>query len=115
MPKTREEICAALAQDLMDLFESIAQAQSPQAPATRLYSFDDLAEMLGKSICTVRQWGAAGEFGELVRVGNSLRVTQEGLDKFIRDHSGPPKKRTSRKQPRAVRNMTNPKGQPLGI
>lgn len=107
--KTKEEICTAFAQVMVDCLDYLNQqgcAQGESAPATRLYSYDDLADMLGKSKNTVRQWVCAGEFGEPVKVGSSTRVTQAGVDKFLSDHSGPTKKKRSGAHTRALRTTT---------
>ncbi len=90
--KNKETICANLAQALMEYLEVMCTPRDEPSSGIRLYSFEELVEMLGKSKSTVRQWVCAGKFGEPVKVGNSTRVTQAGLDKFIADHSGPTKK-----------------------
>lgn len=113
--KSREEICTALAQDLMDYLEWMLSSKGTSAPGSKLYTYDDLAQMLGKSKSTIRQWVCAGEFGEPVKVGNSTRVTQAGLDKFIADHSGPTKKQPSKARARISRTVAAHQGQPLGI
>lgn len=106
--RTIEEIAQALARDLAELFTAaLTHTEQPApGPTTRLYSFDELAEMMGKSKSTVSQWVRAGEFGEPVKVGNSIRVTQAGVDKYIADHSGPTKKRPSRARARTMRPAT---------
>lgn len=94
MQKSKEAICAALAQALLDYVDLLGQHEEPvEAAQTRLYSMNDLAEMFGKSKETMRQWVCAGMFGEPVKVGGSLRVTQAGVDKYIADHTGPTRKR----------------------
>lgn len=115
--KNLEAACAAFSQALADLLAALSEANRlASAPATRLYTYDDLAEMLGKSKSTVHQWVCAGEFGEPVKVGSSTRVTQEGLDKFLADHTGPTKKRPARSPKRTKSpQKLNPQGQPLGI
>lgn len=80
-----------------DLGEAIANfvrqaamiQQAPGPDGAKLYSTEDLSELLGKSKDTIRRWIANGEFGEPVHVGKSVRVTQAGLDKYLTDHSGP--------------------------
>lgn len=114
--KNLEDACMALSKALADVLTALSEANRPEpASATRLYTYDNLAEMFGKSKSTVRQWVCAGEFGEPVKVGNSIRVTQAGVDKFIADHSGPTKKMPSRARPKKVRAATSPQGLPLGI
>lgn len=111
-----EEVALALAQAmqaLADAIKVINEDDKPR-PGTHLYSYDDLAQMLGKSKSTVRQWVCEGQFGEPVTVGSSTRVTQAGLDKFIADHSGPTKKQPSKARTR-IRTSGAYKGQPLGI
>lgn len=111
---SREEVCQAVTQAVMLCLEYLEQQGEPQ-PATRLYTYDDLAQMLGKSKSTVRQWVCEGQFGEPVTVGSSTRVTQAGVDKFIADHSGPVKKQPSKVRTRTSRTVTAHQGQPLGI
>ncbi len=111
---SREEVCQAVTQAVMLCLEYLEQQGEPQ-PTTRLYTYDDLAQMLGKSKSTVRQWVCAGEFGEPVTVGSSTRVTQAGVDKFIADHSGPVKKQPGKPRTRANRVATARQGLPLGI
>lgn len=117
-PISREEICQAVAQAMMlclKYLEQQGRAQDEQQPAPRLYTYDDLAAMLGKSKSTVRQWVCEGQFGEPVMVGSSTRVPQAGVDKFIADHSGPVKKQPSKARTRTSRTVAAHKGQPLGI
>ncbi|MCI9192013.1 MAG: helix-turn-helix domain-containing protein [Acutalibacter muris] len=114
-PKTLEEACAALTVAFVDCLEMLCRAQDEPQPATRLYTYDDLAQMLGKSKSTVREWVRAGKFGEPVTVGSSTRVTQAGVDKFIADHSGPVKKQPSKARTRTTRTAAAHQGQPLGI
>lgn len=110
-----EEVAVALAQAMQALADAIKVINEDDEPhpATRLYSYDDLAQILGKSKSTVRQWVCAGKFGEPVTVGSSTRITQAGLDKFIADHSGPTKKQPSKARTRTPRPTRQ--GQPLGI
>lgn len=114
-PKTLEEACAALMAAFVDCLELLGQARDEPQPATRLYTYDDLAQMLGKSKSTVREWVRAGQFGEPVTVGSSTRVPQAGVDKFIADHSGPVKKQPGKARTRTSRTVAAHKGQPLGI
>lgn len=112
-----EEVAVALAQAMQALANAIKalnEEDNPQ-PAPRLYTYDDLAQMLHKSKSTVRQWVCEGQFGEPVKVGSSTRVTQAGLDKFIADHSGPPHKQPGRARTRTSRTAAAHQGQPLGI
>lgn len=115
--KTLEDVASALAQAMQALADVLAalNQESPEPqPSTRLYSYNDLAQMLGKSKSTVRQWVCEGQFGEPVKVGSSTMVTQAGVDKFITDHSGPVKKRSS-KAHTYTRKPNAYKGPPLGI
>lgn len=113
--KALEEATAALAQAIAAVMKALNEPEEVQVqPTTRLYTYDDLAQMLGKSKSTVRQWVCAGEFGEPVTVGSSTRVTQAGVDKFITDHSGPTKKQPNRARSRP-RTPAAYKGPPLGI
>lgn len=114
-PQTLEEACAALTAALMDCLEMLGRARDEPEPALRLYTYDDLAQMLGKSKSTVREWVRAGKFGEPVTVGSSTRVTQAGVDRFISDHSGPVKKQPSKARTRTSRTVAAHQGQPLGI
>ena len=113
--KSKETVCAALAQALMDYLDLMSGERKELAPGPRLYAYSELAELLGKSKDTIRQWVCAGEFGEPVIVGNSTRVTQAGLDKFIRDHSGPTEKMPSRVRKRVLRAEVKTGKLPLGI
>lgn len=113
--KSQEAICANLAKALMEFLEILCTSQDEPQPTTRLYTYDDLAQMLGKSKSTVREWVRAGKFGEPVTVGSSTRVTQAGVDQFIADHSGPVKKQPSKARTRASRTAVTHQGQPLGI
>lgn len=114
-PQTLEEACMALTAALMDCLEMLGRARDEPEPAPRLYTYDDLAQMLGKSKSTVREWVRDGKFGEPVTVGSSTRVTQAGVDKFIADHSGPVKKQPSKSRTRTSRTAAAHQGQPLGI
>lgn len=117
-PLSREEVCQAVAQALMLCLEYLDQqnrVQDEPQPATRLYTYDDLAQMLGKSKSTVREWVRAGQFGEPVTVGSSTRVPQAGVDKFIADHSGPVKKQPGKARTRTSRTAAAHQDQPLGI
>lgn len=114
-PKTLEEACTALTTALVDCLEVLGHVRNEPQPTTRLYTYDDLAQMLGKSKSTVRQWVCEGQFGEPVTVGSSTRVTQAGVDKFITDHSGPMKKQPGKARTRTSRTVAAHKGQPLGI
>ncbi len=113
-PKALEEATTALAQALAAVINALNEPDEPQ-PTTRLYTYDDLAQMLGKSKNTVREWVRAGKFGEPVTVGSSTRVTQAGVDMFIADHSGPVKKQPSKARTRTSRTVAAHQGQPLGI
>lgn len=111
-----EDACMALSKALADVLTALNEANRPEPqPTTRLYTYDGLAEMFGKSKDTIRQWVCAGEFGEPVKVGNSTRVTQEGMDKFLSDHSVPPNKMPNRTRKRTTRATAKTQGQPLGI
>ena len=117
-PLSCEEVCQAVAQALMLCLEYLDQqsrARDEPQPATRLYTYDDLAAMFGKSKSTIRQWVCEGQFGEPVTVGSSIRVTQAGVDKFIADHSGPVKKQPSKARTRTNRTAAAHQGKPLGI
>lgn len=117
-PLSCEEVCQAVAQALMLCLEYLDQqsrARDEPQPATRLYTYDDLAAMFGKSKSTIRQWVCAGQFGEPVTVGSSTRVPQAGVDKFIADHSGPVKKQPGKARTRTNRTVAAHQGQPLGI
>lgn len=109
-----EEATIALAQALTAVMKALQEPGEPAQPAVKLYTYDELAQMLGKSKSTIRQWVCEGQFGEPVTVGSSTRVTQAGVDKFIADHSGPTKKRVSKSQSR-FRAPAAYKGPPLGI
>lgn len=117
-PVSREEVCQAVAQAVMLCLEYLEQQNcvwdEPQS-TTRLYTYDNLAQMLGKSKSTVREWVRAGKFGEPVTVGSSTRVTQAGVDKFIADHSGPTQKQPNKARTRTSRTAAARQGPPLGI
>ncbi|MCH5352975.1 MAG: helix-turn-helix domain-containing protein [Acutalibacter sp.] len=86
-----EKACTAFAEAMatfMSQMVAMGQESKPES-GTKLYSFEDLAGIFGKTKGTIRQWACAGEFGELVKAGKSTLVTQAGLDKYIADHSGP--------------------------
>ncbi len=110
--RSKEEICAALAQDIVALVDLLSTPNEPQA-GVKLYTFAELGKMMGKSKDTIRQWACAGQFGEPVRVGQSIRVTQAGLDQFLADHSGPIQKRRTPKK--RIKAGFNPSGEPFGI
>lgn len=107
-----EAATTALAHALADVLAALSE-ETQATPAPRLYTYGDLADMFHKSKETIRQWICVGEFGEPVKVGSSTRVTQEGLDKFLANHTGPTQRRASRSRPKQVRK--NPSGEPLGI
>lgn len=95
--KSKEKAAQALAAALLEFLDCMTQPEPyAQEPETKLYSFEDLAQMFGKSKGTIRQWVCAGEFGDPVKVGSSTRVTQDGVGKYITDHSGPIKKQEIR-------------------
>lgn len=98
--KSRKKVVQALAEALLDYLDCMALSAPSAEPAPKLYSYDDLAQMLGKSKSTIRQWVCAGEFGEPVAAGKSTLVTQAGLDKYIADHSQPTQKRQALRQSR---------------
>ncbi len=106
--KSRETICANLAQALMDYLELMCAPRDEPAPGPQLYTYSDLAAIFEKSKSTIRQWVYAGEFGEPIMVGSSLRVTQEGLDKFMADHSSPTKKQRPQGRSRSTRTPAPP-------
>ncbi len=41
-----------------------------------LYEIEDVAEYLGKSVCTIRRYVKCGEL-ECIRIGNKLKFTDE--------------------------------------
>lgn len=114
MKRTREEICQSLAQDLLDYLELMAQP-APAPDDTKLYTSAELMKMFSKSRGTISQWIREGLFGDPVKVGNSIMVTQAGVDKFIADHSGPTKKRSRKPRTRTNHAVTAHQGPPLGI
>lgn len=83
----------ALAEAAESIQECCAAQEEQEESGVKLYSCDDLAKMFGKTKGTIRQWICAGEFGEPVQAGSSLRVTQAGLEQYIANHSGPTQKR----------------------
>lgn len=109
-----EEATNALAQALAAVIEALNNSSELSQSAPRLYTYDDLAKMFGKSKSTIRQWVCAGQFGEPVKAGASTLVTQAGVDKFLADHSGPTQKRQSKARTRS-RTPAAYKGPPLGI
>lgn len=96
--KSREKAAVALAEALLDYLDCMAPPAPSAEPTARLYSYDDLAQMFGKSKSTIRQWVCAGEFGEPVIAGSSTRVTQAGVDKYIADHSKPTQRRQTQRR-----------------
>ena len=63
-----------------------------------LYTAKELAERYGVSCATIRSKMAAGEFGELVSVGERTRlVSWAGVQAYESTHTGMSTKRTSEK------------------
>ena len=63
-----------------------------------LYTAKELAERYGVSCATIRSKMAAGEFGELVSVGERTRlVPWAGVQAYESTHTGMSTKRTSEK------------------
>ncbi len=107
--KSKEEICQALAENLMAYIDLIAGEQKQEVQGPVLYSTDDLANLLGISRYTARQWVCQGKFGEPIHAGRFLRVSQEALDNYLDENTGPTKKReTKPRRPRAVMTPLGP-------
>lgn len=81
-----------------------------QAPHKDLYSANDLAERYGVTGATIRRKMAAGEFGELVEVGERTRlVPWAGVQAYEATHLGA----SSRKENMTRRSRkTVPRGNP---
>lgn len=101
--QAKTEACMALATALMNFIDLISSESQQEAPSKQMYTFAEVGKQLGKSSSTIRQWALEGEFGELIHVGKSTRITQEGLDRFFQEHSGPsPRRERKPRQPRTV-------------
>lgn len=101
--QAKTEACMALATALMNFVDLIASESQQEAPSKQMYTLADVGKQLGKSTSTIRQWALKGEFGEVIHVGKSMRITQEGLDRFFQEHSGPsPRKERAPRPPRAA-------------
>lgn len=100
---TKKEVCMALASALMDFIDLIASESQQNSPSKQMYTFAEVGELLNKSPYTIRNWALEGDFGELIHAGSSTRITQEGLDRFFQEHSGPATRRERKpRQPRTV-------------
>lgn len=106
--KTREEACLKLAEALLDCFSTLAVPEPISQEGPRLYSPAELAKRFGKSKDTIRRWMAEGEFGEILQTGSSVMVTEDGLQKYIADHSGSCKKRVRKPKGRTVMTSRGP-------
>lgn len=101
--KTKEQVSRALSDALIDYLDYMldrpvaAPAAEPAEPTTRLYSLDEVAEMLQKTKGTIRQWVCEGQFGDPVTVGKSTMITQSSYEQYVADHTGPTQKRVARK------------------
>ena len=77
---------------LNKLLDSLADkvVQRLQSPHKDLYTAKDLADRYGISPAAVRRRMAAGEFGELVEVGDRTRlVPWKGVQLYEAAHTGP--------------------------
>lgn len=110
---SKEEICINLAQAFLAYIDLLKAPSEPQA-GNKLYTFEEIGKMMGKSKDTIRRWVCAGKFGEPVKAGNSTRITQAGLDKFLADNSDPIQKQQHPPR-RKCKVGFNPKGEPFGI
>lgn len=97
---TMEEACSALAAALMGCLELLSDQRPTREDSARLYSVGELAARFSKSKATIRRWMGNGDFGEIVQAGNTPLVTEEGLQKYIEDHSGQCRKRVRQPQRR---------------
>lgn len=98
--EAKEKVCYKIAEILAECLSLIEEPEKDSGP--RLYSTQELSERFGKSKSTIRQWMANGYFGEIVQVGSSPMATEEGLQKYISDHSGPCRSRKKEKITRRV-------------
>ena len=53
------------------------------------YTPQMIAELLHQSIWTIRDKILRGDFGETLNTGQTHLVTKEGLDNYIKAHTGP--------------------------
>lgn len=51
------------------------------------YTVKDIIEMLSVSERTVRRWIADGKL-ESIKIGGQIRITNDGLNKFINSNTG---------------------------
>jgi len=51
----------------------------------RFYRVDEIAKMFGVSVWTVRRWIHRGVFDGAVKIGQSLFVPKESVDKAIKE------------------------------
>ncbi len=93
--KNIDEACKNLAAALMDCLSLLAPEHHEES-GPQLHSVADLAKRFEKSKDTIRRWIADGDFGEPVQTGNSVMVTEEGLQHYITAHSGPCQKRVAK-------------------
>ncbi|WP_196064655.1 helix-turn-helix domain-containing protein [Bacillus pseudomycoides] len=54
---------------------------------TDFYTVKDLIEMFSVSERTVRRWIADGKLAS-IKIGGQVRITKDGLDKFINSNTG---------------------------
>lgn len=114
MKKTNEQVAQALVAALTD-FLNCMQGEVNPTTEKDLYTMKDLAELLDKKPDTIRRWVCDGQFGEPVRIGRSLMVTQEGYQKYLEDHRGPVQKRVTRRPKKIPPSMTAEQYQALRI
>ena len=54
-----------------------------------MYDAGEIGELLHQKQVTIRRKITAGEFGDVVKVGRSKLVTEDGLKGYIAAHTGP--------------------------
>lgn len=54
----------------------------------RYYTPQEIADILHQSIWTIRDKILRGDFGDTLNTGKTHLVTQEGLDRYIKAHTG---------------------------
>jgi len=56
---------------------------------TTYYTVAQLSELLHKSKDVIRRMTTRGDFGDTLNEGRSHLVTEQGLQKYIKAHTGP--------------------------
>lgn len=56
-------------------------------PIERMYTPEQVAEMLQVSVSSIRKWYTAGKL-DAVKVGRRIRITESALEKFMQSRNG---------------------------